>query len=207
MNMNKILHWIIGIGIFLVIALVSIGGWFLTRNMVAPIPPSPVTKPTPPPSNSTQPVVATTSPSPQASSTPPTEQTLTLTGQGGEKIVVKDFVNNGQTIKDTVNPGNYYLVGSPGYCLGDGTCPRAGEEVDYNISYNESDQSFTIILSEEPLKSVRERAENELMKFLGIPQTSLCALTYWVVTPYWVNQLYSGKNLGFSFCTGATQVP
>jgi len=46
-----------------------------------------------------------------------------------------------------------------------------------------------------------------LLQQLGISEQDACRLRYSVSVPFSVNPLYSGKNLGFSFCPGATPLP
>ena len=112
-------------------------------------------------------------------------------------IVVSDFRKATTTIEDTNNPGRYHLAGGTGL---------AQVEAPYLIVYTESDQSFNISLELEPLADTRRQAEQYLMQNLGITQDDMCWLRYAVLVPYEVNQIYAGKNLGFSFCPGATQL-
>jgi hypothetical protein len=77
---------------------------------------------------------------------------------------------------------------------------------DYLITYVAYDKSFNIGLFKEPLGETRKKAEQELLSKLGINEQQACNLRYAVVAPYWVNSFYGGKNLGFSFCPGATQL-
>ena len=131
---------------------------------------------------------------------------LSVNGKLGT-VVMLDFLNNGTTAADLQNPGMYYVAGSPGYCLSDGTCPHGAAATDFNIAYDARAQFFNIALLGEPLGKVRAEAEQLMIKILGISQDQLCTLNYYVGTTYYVNEQYSGKNLGFSFCPGATVLP
>lgn len=135
-----------------------------------------------------------------------TEPTISISGQNGSSFVTKDFIHNGETASDVVNPGNYYLAGSIGYCLADGRCPAGATTTDFNVSYDSNHSSFSILLLEEPLGQSRLHAETFLEEKLGLTEAQLCGLNYWLGTTYWVNEIYAGKNLGFSFCPGATQL-
>lgn len=122
-------------------------------------------------------------------------------------IVVNKFLDNGVTVEDTENPGTYFLAGSVGYCLKDGTCPAGAPADNYIVTYDSANQFFTIALTQEPLGDARLQAERFLLTTLGVSQKDLCALKYYLGTTSYVNQFYAGKNLGFSFCEGATQLP
>lgn len=76
----------------------------------------------------------------------------------------------------------------------------------YIITYVASDQSFNIGLFKEPLGDVRKQAEQDFLTKLGVTQAEACRLKHVVQTPFWVSSFYGGKNLGFSFCPGATQL-
>lgn len=130
--------------------------------------------------------------------------TMTITTMSGHTVSVKDFIHNGETVPDTVNPGNYYLAGSIGYCLGDGTCPSGYKTDDFVVTYNESAASFNIILTAEPLAKSRDEVGLFMLDRLGVTQAQLCGLRYWLGTTAGVNGVYAGKNLGFAFCPGAT---
>ncbi|OGC80805.1 hypothetical protein A2943_02940 [Candidatus Adlerbacteria bacterium RIFCSPLOWO2_01_FULL_51_16] len=133
--------------------------------------------------------------------TPNTQPRITdgmlITTVTGNQIAVKDFKKDPATVADTNNVGHYYLSG--GVDIGN-------SNNSYSILYIESDQSFNVTLLEEPLGDTRTKAEAELIQKLGISKNDMCFLRYVVGTPYWVNEIYAGKNLGFSFCPGATQL-
>lgn len=126
----------------------------------------------------------------------------------GASIEIRDITKDESTIADVVSPGNYIISGSLGYCLADGTCPETPNKTDrYSISFDEKAQSFTIALLAEPLKDVRLEAEASLQQSLDITKPEMCRLNYYLGTPYWVNEYFSGGNLGFSFCEGAVALP
>lgn len=137
----------------------------------------------------------------------PEANTLTIPAEDGTPIVMNDFIRNGETIEDPLNKGIYILAGSTGYCLPNGTCPKAGSARDFSISYNQKTQSFTITLLAEPLGSIRSEAEQLFKIKLGIFDERLCSLDYYVGTPAYVNAVFSGKNLGFNFCKDTTKLP
>lgn len=136
-----------------------------------------------------------------------TEGTRMIVSKDGQTLAVRDFHNNGITFEDPANPGSYFLAGETGYCLEDGTCPKAGTD-EFSILFTEADQSFIIALAAEPLGEVRVRAEHYLMNALGATREELCSLNYAVGTTVSVNATYSEfENLGFSFCPGAIRLP
>ncbi len=133
---------------------------------------------------------------------------LVVTARGTEApLVVNNFLKNGVTVEDIENPGIYYLAGSVGYCLKDGTCPAGAAAENFIVAYDASLQFFTISLTKEPLGTARADAEQFLLKTLGISQTDLCNIKYFLSTTSSVNPFYAGQNLGFSFCPGATVLP
>jgi hypothetical protein len=132
---------------------------------------------------------------------------LTITTSDKSTIITKDFIHNGETVADTVNPGLYQLAGSLEYCLADGTCPSGAATTDFSISFNSKTQFFTIALLAEPIGTVRGSAEQFLISRLGVSPVQACSLQYFIGTPNYVNASYSGKNLGFSFCPGAVKLP
>ncbi|MEK9184428.1 MAG: hypothetical protein AAB892_01730 [Patescibacteria group bacterium] len=131
---------------------------------------------------------------------------LVKAGEEGE-IEVNDFIRDGITVADVVNPGSYVLAGELGYCLADGTCPKAADTPHFSISYHEASGTFTIQLLAEPLGEVRREAETHLRNRLGISNPLMCTLNYYLGTPSFVNEAYSNGNIGFSYCAGAAALP
>jgi hypothetical protein len=133
--------------------------------------------------------------------------TMTIPARDGTPVTVLDFTKRNTTIEDVQNSGILYLAGSPEYCLIDGGCPEGAEVDAVNIIYNANDKSFTTALLDEPLSEVRRRAERFLLTTLGIGEIELCTLDYYVGTDRGVSENYAGRNLGFSFCPGSTELP
>ncbi|HEX5774560.1 MAG TPA: hypothetical protein VFY28_01185 [Candidatus Paceibacterota bacterium] len=137
----------------------------------------------------------------------PSDLAYTVSGQGNEAIKVNDFIRNGETASDPLNPGSYFLAGDIGYCLADGNCPHGAETDTFQISYDEDSSTFSVALTAEPLSTARMEAETFLMERLGVDAATLCRLNYFVSTTYWVNESYANRNLGFSSCSGSVQLP
>lgn len=74
----------------------------------------------------------------------------------------------------------------------------------FGVVFNERDASFAVGLESEPLADARLKAEAYLRSTLQVSDEQLCELSIFVAVPSRVNQFYSGKNLGLSFCPGAT---
>jgi hypothetical protein len=144
---------------------------------------------------------------PTGFSTTPIGGKLTVASLSGSAIVTNDFIHNGVTIPDAANNGSYLLAGNLGYCITDPQKCQAGTTTDFNVFYDSTVGSFTIALLKEPLGRVRLKAERFLMQTLGIAQGDMCRLNYYVGTTMYVNPHYDSKNLGFSFCPGATVLP
>lgn len=135
------------------------------------------------------------------------DATVTVGGNDGGSVEVRDFVHDGETFADVVNPGSYVLAGSAGYCLADGTCPEGAPTDRYTITYDGASRSFSVALLTEPLKETRALAEDALMARLGLTESEMCTLDAYVGVPYFVNERFTGTNLGFSFCDGSTVLP
>lgn len=182
---------IIGIGAIIVIGLIALAYWLAGSEQ-----------------STTSPSVGQNVGLPTASSV---EQNATATSgfaQGGMLVgggvQTLNFTNDPSTVKDPVNPDYYYL----GYHVNEGVPdPTATDNPPYVITYISTTHYFNIALLQEPIGIVREKAQQYLMAHLGITQSQMCQLDYMVSVPWRVNQIYSGKNLGFSFCPGATVLP
>ena len=197
--MNKLL-----ISIFSLIVLVILGVvvWFF---LLAPK--QPLASPTN--SSVTLPLSGSTTYVPPLGSTTSSGSTKTIAvgALGGGTVVTNDFIHNGVTLLDAANKGRYLLAGNLGYCISDPQKCQAGTQTDFSIFYDSTYGSFTIALLKEPLGGARLEMEQFLMNTLGITQSDMCKLNYYVGTTFDVNVAYSAENLGFSFCPGATVLP
>lgn len=81
-----------------------------------------------------------------------------------------------------------------------------GADAQFDIQYG-TDNSIQIVLVKEPLKDARLAAEASLRTFFPLANDQLCALNIDVGVPVKVNDVFSGKNLGLSFCPGAVKLP
>ncbi|PIT91482.1 hypothetical protein COU17_00655 [Candidatus Kaiserbacteria bacterium CG10_big_fil_rev_8_21_14_0_10_49_17] len=120
---------------------------------------------------------------------------------GGQTITAPDFRTPENQISSTtqvIGVNNTVITYPPDYLI------AGGKEEAYSVIYVGLDRSFTVVLQQEPLAEVRKEAENALLKALGISPDLACALPYLVAVPYEVNAFLYNKNLGFSFCEGAT---
>ena len=73
----------------------------------------------------------------------------------------------------------------------------------FTINFAADSGTFAISLSEEPLAETRRRMEVFLQNILGISSSDMCKLKVYVGVNVYVNEYFSGKNLGFSFCPGS----
>ncbi|MDB5244786.1 MAG: hypothetical protein JWN18_656 [Parcubacteria group bacterium] len=190
-----------GIGLAIVLVVVSTLVWFFLLRSSEEVPALQPNSPT------TLPVGGTVQVPDNQSSSNTTPGSMTVLTLSGATIKTNDFVHNGVTIPDEANKGRYLLSGDLGYCVSESESCRAGDERSYNIYFNSTHNSFTIALLEEPLGEVRTAAEQFLLKTLGISTADMCKLNYYVGTTFEVNAAYASKNLGFSFCSGATVLP
>jgi len=144
---------------------------------------------------------------PSYGTTTPAAPTLKLSTQNGGVIVVLDFINNGVTIPDASNRGQYLLAGNLGYCFSNPQKCQAAPADNFSVLYNGEQQTFIIDLTKEPIGQARLDMEKFIVRTLGVSGRALCNLNYRVGVTIYVNPQYTGKNLGFSFCPGATALP
>lgn len=190
---KTLLFWILGIFVgAIVIAVV----WYM---VFAPKEAQPAVQ-----QNTTLPVSGSVTP--VESNPTQTSASLVLATADGKSVVVNDFIHNGFTIKDTQNEGRYLLAGNLGYCADAKQC-QAAQATNFAIYYNSVPQSFTIALTREPIGEARTEMEQFLLKTLGIAPAQMCNLNYLIGVTKYVNEQYSWKNLGFSFCPGAAVLP
>lgn len=74
---------------------------------------------------------------------------------------------------------------------------------DFNVIYNEANQSFAVALLKEPLATARNNAQQYLLEELGVTLADLCKLNVYVGVTSDVNEFYAGKQLGLQGCAGA----
>ena len=115
---------------------------------------------------------------------------ITITDANKKSITVRDFLAT-STVTTTILAGAAIDQENPGY----------------QIVYYRPDSSFVISLFAEPLGAKRKEAEVVLLELLGIAEAQVCKLRHFVATPEEVSTFYAGRNLGFSFCPGATTLP
>lgn len=121
-------------------------------------------------------------------------------GQPGLTVVQKDGTS--------VNVPDFTKTDQP---------PIAGPDTGYQVSgsnassfqilYFPNQSYFLVSLFSEPLGQTRLAAEAALRSKLGLSDSQLCALNIEVHTDAETNETYSGRDLGLSFCPGATALP
>lgn len=122
-----------------------------------------------------------------------TEGTPLLT-KSGRLVDGGDFLEQSQVeLWDESN--ETYLIASEG---------NGADEL-YQIFYF-AGGGITVSLLDENLRFARERAEAELERVLGMSQIGICSLQVRVTVPGRVSEMYSGRDLGISYCPGATPI-
>lgn len=198
---TKLIIWILGIFLGAIVIAIL---WYVVFAPKAPPPPPPLSTGTLPISGSIRPTPSTSSPS---ATTTQGEPAVEITTYGGNIVLAKDFIHNGTTINDTANSGWYLLAGNLGYCTADPKQCQAAPANNFSVYYDSAVQSFIITLTEEPLGQARSDAEQFLLATLGLTQSQMCSLSYLIGVTKYVSEQYAGKNIGFSFCPGATTLP
>ncbi len=200
--MNKKL--ILGIFITVIAVALIAAAWFLTSGPIRQLATQPVSSPVAPlPSGVTTSVPV----SGTSASSADQPKSITVGTSDGGAIATNDFIHNGVTIADAANAGRYLLAGNLGYCVTDPQRCQAASSTDFIVYYDSAQQSFAIALTEEPLGQARLDMEQFMLATLGITQQQMCSLNYYVGTSSGINAIYASKNLGFSFCPGATVLP
>lgn len=199
---TKLIIWIVGI--LLGVVIIALGWYVFSASKTVPQTTAQPTPTTLPMSGSVGPIRQPTS---SPGTTSPSVRAMTLATQDGQAIQVIDFIHNGATIPDSANVGHYLLAGNLGYCLSNPKDCQAAPATDFAVYYNSMLQSFTITLTREPIGQSRLDMEQFMLVTLGLTQLQLCDLNYYVGVTKYINSQFTGKNLGFSFCPGATTLP
>lgn len=117
---------------------------------------------------------------------------LSISFKDGTTTLVPNFTLNNQP--EGANPVNGYEV-------------AGGEEQEFHSIYFPEGHYFLVTLLQEPIGQARVRAEQELRSVLGLQNADLCKLNAEVRVSEEINEVYSGSNLGFSFCSDSVQLP
>ena len=125
---------------------------------------------------------------------------------GQVSIKVDDFMNEGNTFEDPMNPGNYILSGDIGYCIDDGACPDSVSARTYSIWFDGADSVFFIRLLEQPINTARLDAERFLQRTLNLTAAQLCEINYYMSVSESVSREYAGQHLQFSTCAGSQKL-
>lgn len=111
--------------------------------------------------------------------------------------------NKTVTTRDFRKDADVEVIDDVTYQIDEGSI---GEDLTYQIYFDDVDKNITISLLKEPLQSSRLSAEVALVKRLEVNKNDLCSMNITVNTPAFVNEKYSGNNLGLSFCPGAVSL-
>ncbi len=131
------------------------------------------------------------------------KNTVAISDVKGGTLYIKNFKTDPSVVEDSSNTGHYYF----GYHYNTGASDTTStDDPPYVIEYNEKTQFFSIALLKEPLKDNREAAQQFLAAHIGLPKVYLCRLKYTVSVPVRVNPIYTGTDVGFSYCPGAVQL-
>lgn len=192
----------------LIVAIVGVGivgglWWLASRIPKSTTPSSQTNQPTGSSGNLYPVVVGVSSNTTAGAST-----TQSTTQPGGQQVQTLDLKGNNVTVRtlDFTKDSTIESDSRGTYALAGGMRPNP-LTTPYSTVYSTASQSFVVTLLQEPLGFNRSTAEQELQKQLGIDQSSMCQLNYYVGVPASVNERYAGVNLGFSFCPGATKLP
>lgn len=125
----------------------------------------------------------------------PPPNTLEIASSNGP-ILVRDFTKDAGVASTT--PPSSFLSWFPNSEVSTTTAESA-----YEILYSPEGTFFIVVILKEPIGEVRRSATKNLIEKLGISNADICTLVADVNVPYFVNEFYSAKNLGFPGCPGA----
>lgn len=125
---------------------------------------------------------------------------------GATTLKVAEFLADGITLQDPMNPGDYILAGDLGYCTDDGLCLDNATSESFMVTFHSADGYFNITLFSNPVSYARRDAERFLQDKLSISRSEMCNLSYNIMVPYWINEQFAGQDLRFSFCSDAVSL-
>lgn len=111
-------------------------------------------------------------------------------------IRVSDFLNDPDVASST--DSSFFLSWSPG-----SEATSTVRDPAYEFYYLPESSFFIVVLLKEPIGETRRKATDDFKLKLGISDADLCTLNTEVNTPYYVNDFYAAKNLGFPGCSGS----
>jgi hypothetical protein len=177
------IKWLLG---SLIVLLLGIGAWLYASRSEQSAPSGTDGTPSLPSSTTTT----------DGHSTALSGPTITLVTRTGGSIAVPDFTAGMTGYR--LNTGTFYSITN--------NQETQGLAAQYEITYG-TDSSIAIALVKEPLSEARLAAESRLRDLLRLSDEEMCKLQVTVGVPYSTAQLFAGKNLGLSFCPGATELP
>lgn len=123
---------------------------------------------------------------------------LTFTTKDGKVVSVPDFTYGHPSVNVEETTYTFAYV----------TQSLEGVEEDprYGIVYG-NDGTLIVGLYAEPLGATRLAAEAKLRALMPLPDPILCALPIEVTVPDTIESIYTGKQLGLSFCPNALDLP
>lgn len=180
----KLVSWILGI----ILALVVIGAvWYALTPKPASAPAQNAQSGNQNPFGQSSGYVSATTTTAAGSS-----GSLMIAPASGAAIAVPDFTKTNQP---------------PGADAASGYQVAGSDTSSFQILYYPGNSGFLVSLLSEPLGAARTAAEAALRATLKLSDAQLCSLTVDVRTSADVNSVYAGRNLGLSFCPGATKLP
>ena len=114
--------------------------------------------------------------------------------------VVRTRDGGAVTVRNFTKDEFVYPVGTSGYSLTD---TLSGVEPAYDIFYSSTDGGILVALQQKPLRDARFRAEEELMRYLGVDRDELCDLAISIGVTIDIDQDLAGRELGVSNCNGS----
>ncbi len=129
-----------------------------------------------------------------------TDFNITFEQSAGSDVITDNFLKNPTVKADQQNPGFYEL--------GNTFTPEqpSASQPNYVIMYDKVTGTFGITLLQKPFSKSRLEAETYLKDLLKIDEKEMCALSYTVAVPGYIDQNASGQDYRFSFCSDATEL-
>jgi cytoskeletal protein RodZ len=144
-----------------------------------------------------KPATVTNTPNPFGTSGTVSANESTATLKNGSTVTIPDPTKIPQP-EGYVPSQGYQVAGSD----------TGNFQVLYFSAKNGGTEEFLISILSEPIGANRLAAEKELQQKTGLTNDQMCQLSdVEVYVDSGVNDSYAGRNLGLSFCPGATKLP
>jgi hypothetical protein len=116
--------------------------------------------------------------------------TIEITVDNGEVVTIDNIIKKSEAV--SIGESMYSISGES-YI----------EPKQYSLVFNQENNSFAISLDSVPLDVARQQASDDILTLLNISITEACSLNMYVGVSFALDRVFSGQNLGLSYCPDA----